>query len=129
MAQSWKFGAMAVLAGIGVCLAVPAQAQFVSAAPGPGGFYFGPQGGWTHLDLATNTGECGGGCIPPFPGAQATSHEEAGSLADAARDLRRLTLEKFPRAMSFIRPGFDEPWRCAPPSPSPELASRESAAR
>ncbi|PYQ75823.1 MAG: hypothetical protein DMG01_18065 [Acidobacteria bacterium] len=61
--------------------------------------------------------------------AQATSHEEAGSLADAARDLRRLTLEKFPRAMSFIRPGFDEPWRCAPPSPSPELASRESAAR
>ncbi|OLB60928.1 MAG: hypothetical protein AUI11_11855 [Acidobacteria bacterium 13_2_20CM_2_66_4] len=52
--------------------------------------------------------------------AQATSHEEAGSLADAARDLRRLTLEKFPRAMSFIRPGFDEPWRCAPPSPSPD---------
>src|SRR5881275_3493359 len=32
--------------------------------------------------------------------AQATSREEAGSLADAARDLRRLTLEKFPRAMS-----------------------------
>ena len=75
MAQGWKFGAMAALVGIGVCLAVPAQAQFVSAAPGPGGLYLGAQGGWTHLNLATNTGECGGGCIPRFPGDEATSHE------------------------------------------------------
>jgi len=75
LAQGWKFVAMAALAGIGVCLAVPAQAQFVSAAPSPGGFYLGAQGGWTHLDLATNTGECQGGCIPRFPGDQAVSHE------------------------------------------------------
>ena len=43
--------------------------------------------------------------------AQPTSDPVAVLLADAARDLHRLTLEEFPRAMSFVRPGFDEPWR------------------
>ena len=43
--------------------------------------------------------------------AQATADQVAATLADAARDLRRLALDEFPRAMSFIRPGFDEPWR------------------
>ncbi len=40
-----------------------------------GGFYIGAQGGWTHLNLARNTGDCAGGCIPPSPGFQAVSHE------------------------------------------------------
>jgi len=71
LAQGWKFGALAAVAVIAVCSATPTRAQPL----GPGGFYIGAEGGWTHLDLATNTGECGGGCIPPFPGAQATSHE------------------------------------------------------
>ena len=43
--------------------------------------------------------------------AQATADQVAATLADAVRDLRRLALDEFPRAMSFIRPGFDEPWR------------------
>jgi len=43
--------------------------------------------------------------------AQATSDPVAAMLADALRDLRHLTLEEFPRATSFVRPGFDEPWR------------------
>ena len=43
--------------------------------------------------------------------AQPTSDPVVVLLADAARDLHRLTLEEFPRAMSFVRPGFDEPWR------------------
>jgi hypothetical protein len=43
--------------------------------------------------------------------AQPTSDPVADMLADAARDLHRLTLEEFPHAMSFVRPGFDEPWR------------------
>jgi hypothetical protein len=42
---------------------------------------------------------------------QATADEVAAALADAVRDLRRLALDEFPRAMSFIRPGFDEPGR------------------
>ncbi len=42
---------------------------------------------------------------------QATADEVAATLADAMRDLRRLALHEFPRAMSFIRPGFDEPGR------------------
>jgi hypothetical protein len=43
--------------------------------------------------------------------AQATSDPVAAMLADAAHDLHRLTLEEFPRATSFVRPGFDEPGR------------------
>src|SRR5947199_264369 len=43
--------------------------------------------------------------------AQATSDPVAAMLADAARDLHRLTLEEFPCATSFVRPGFDEPGR------------------
>jgi len=43
--------------------------------------------------------------------AQATSDERALALADGARDLGRVVQNEFPRAMSFIRPGFDEPWR------------------
>jgi hypothetical protein len=42
---------------------------------------------------------------------QATADEVAATLADAVRDLRRLAVNEFPRAMAFIRPGFDEPWR------------------
>jgi len=36
---------------------------------------------------------------------QATADEVAAALAEAIRDLRRLALDEFPRAMSFIRPG------------------------
>lgn len=43
--------------------------------------------------------------------SQATAGEVAATLADAVRDLRRLAHDEFPHAMSFIRPGFDEPWR------------------
>jgi hypothetical protein len=43
--------------------------------------------------------------------AHATSDPVAVMLADAARDLQRLALEEFPHARSFVRPGFDEPWR------------------
>jgi hypothetical protein len=43
--------------------------------------------------------------------AQATGDEYTGMLADAARDLQTLALQEFPRAMSFVRPGFDEPGR------------------
>jgi hypothetical protein len=43
--------------------------------------------------------------------AQATGDECAGMLADAARDLHALALQEFPRAMAFVRPGFDEPRR------------------
>jgi hypothetical protein len=43
--------------------------------------------------------------------AQATSDPVAAMLAEAVRDLHHLTLEEFPRATSFMRPGFDEPWR------------------
>jgi len=42
---------------------------------------------------------------------QATGDEVAARLADAVGDLRRLALDEFPHAMSFTRPGFDEPWR------------------
>jgi len=42
---------------------------------------------------------------------QATADPVAAMLADAVRDLRRLVQDEFPRAMSFVRPGFDEPWR------------------
>jgi hypothetical protein len=41
----------------------------------------------------------------------ATGDSEASALADAAGTLRRTVLDEFPKAMSFIRPGFDEPWR------------------
>jgi hypothetical protein len=43
--------------------------------------------------------------------SEATADESVATLADAAGDLRRLVLDEFPRAMSFTRPGFDEPWR------------------
>jgi hypothetical protein len=43
--------------------------------------------------------------------APATDDEYAGMLADAARDLQTLALQEFPRAMAFVRPGFDEPGR------------------
>jgi hypothetical protein len=42
---------------------------------------------------------------------QATADEVAAALADAVGALRRLALIEFPHAMSFIRPGFDEPRR------------------
>jgi hypothetical protein len=41
----------------------------------------------------------------------ATGDSEASALADAVCTLRRIVLDQFPKAMSFIRPGFDEPWR------------------
>ena len=40
-----------------------------------------------------------------------TGDTGACAIADAIRDLRRLTQDEFPNAMSFIRPGFDEPWQ------------------
>jgi hypothetical protein len=43
--------------------------------------------------------------------AQAIGDGQARMLADAARDLRTLTLKEFPHAMLFVRPGFDEPGR------------------
>ena len=39
----------------------------------------------------------------------ATGDNEASALADTAGTLRRTVLDEFPKAMSFIRPGFDEP--------------------
>ena len=75
MARDGRFGAIAAVAGIVVCLAGPARAQLFAPMAGPGGFYIGAQGGWTNLTTATNTGECQGGCIPRFPGDQAVSHE------------------------------------------------------
>jgi opacity protein-like surface antigen len=75
LAQGRKFGATAAAAGIAVCLAIPAEAQLVGSAGGPVGFYIGPEGGWTNLLTATNTGDCGGGCVPPSPGFQAVSKE------------------------------------------------------
>src|ERR1700687_1978869 len=71
LAQGWKFGVLAAVAVIAVCSAIPTRGE----PCGPGGFYIGAEGGWTSLTMATNTGDCGGGCIPPFPGAQAVSHE------------------------------------------------------
>jgi hypothetical protein len=41
----------------------------------------------------------------------ACGDRRAGSLADALCELERLTRSEFPRAMDFVRPGFDEPWR------------------
>ncbi len=41
----------------------------------------------------------------------ATADKMAETLAASVGDLRRLALNGFPRAMSFVRPGFDEPWR------------------
>jgi opacity protein-like surface antigen len=75
LAKGWKFAAIVAVAGIAASLVVPAQAQLFAPVAGPAGFYLGAEGGWTSLLMATNTGECQGGCIPPFPGAQATSHE------------------------------------------------------
>jgi hypothetical protein len=43
--------------------------------------------------------------------ADATADTEASGLGDATETLRRTVLDEFPRAMSFVRPGFDEPWR------------------
>jgi hypothetical protein len=43
--------------------------------------------------------------------ADATREEAPASIAAAHADLQRLVLERFPFAMAFTRPGFDEPWR------------------
>jgi hypothetical protein len=43
--------------------------------------------------------------------AQATADEAVTLLADAVRDLQQAALDEFPCARSFVRPGFDEPWR------------------
>ncbi len=75
MAQGWKFAAIAAVAGIAVCSVAPVRAQFLAPAAGPTGLYLGVEGGWTSLNQVTNTGDCGGGCIPPSPGFQAVSHE------------------------------------------------------
>jgi hypothetical protein len=42
---------------------------------------------------------------------EATEDGTASALADAVGNLRRVVLDEFPQAMSFIRPGFDEPRR------------------
>jgi opacity protein-like surface antigen len=75
VARGWGFGATAAAAGIAACLAIPARAQLFAPVAGPTGFYLGAEGGWTSLNMATNTGPCSGGCVPPFPGVQAVSHE------------------------------------------------------
>ena len=43
--------------------------------------------------------------------AQATGEETPAMLADELRNLRREVEAVFPNAWSFVRPGFDEPWR------------------
>jgi hypothetical protein len=43
--------------------------------------------------------------------AQATRDPLANRLIQLVRDLRRAVGEEFPNATSFVRPGFDEPWR------------------
>lgn len=50
-------------------------------------------------------------CVPWRIIAQATSDETAALLAAELEDLRREVEAVFPNAQSFIRPGFDEPWR------------------
>jgi hypothetical protein len=42
---------------------------------------------------------------------QATVEDAVTWLIDAVRDLHEAALDEFPCAMSFVRPGFDEPWR------------------
>jgi hypothetical protein len=42
--------------------------------------------------------------------AAASSDAVATVLADQLAAMRELLLETFPRAMEFVRPGFDEPW-------------------
>jgi len=41
--------------------------------------------------------------------ADAASDRVATTLAEQLAEMRRLLIEAFPRAMSFVRPGFDEP--------------------
>lgn len=41
----------------------------------------------------------------------ATGNNRASALGDAVGHLRRIVLDEFPNAMTFVRPGFDEPWR------------------
>ena len=43
--------------------------------------------------------------------AQATDDALPETIAARAGELRRQVLEEFPDAPSFVRPGFDEPWR------------------
>jgi hypothetical protein len=43
--------------------------------------------------------------------AQATGDQIPLTLAEALIDLRQLVMGDFPNVLSFIRPGFDEPWR------------------
>jgi len=43
--------------------------------------------------------------------AAAASDPVATILAEQLADLRGLIVEAFPHAKSFVRPGFDEPWR------------------
>jgi hypothetical protein len=42
--------------------------------------------------------------------ALASGHDRASVLADTAAHLHRSILSEFPNALSFMRPGFDEPW-------------------
>lgn len=43
--------------------------------------------------------------------AAASSDPVATVLAEQLAAMRESLLEAFPRAMTFVRPGFDEPWR------------------
>jgi hypothetical protein len=43
--------------------------------------------------------------------AGASSDPVATILADQLAEMRGLIIEAFPHARSFVRPGFDEPWR------------------
>lgn len=43
--------------------------------------------------------------------AAATPDPAAATFADALGELSRAVCREFPRAIDFVRPGFDEPWR------------------
>ena len=43
--------------------------------------------------------------------AVAAQDSRASGIGEMLATLQRLALERFPHAMAFIRPGFDEPWR------------------
>jgi len=43
--------------------------------------------------------------------AGTTGDADAAELEVLAARLRALVAREFPRAMAFVRPGFDEPWR------------------
>jgi len=43
--------------------------------------------------------------------AEAASDAEAATIAAQLEEFQRAALDEFPKAMEFVRPGLDEPWR------------------